>query len=278
MNLSDLRAGLKSNKYSLYFFLLYSFLLLFSTSCGLPVYEALDPPVAASLGTGVNAVAFTSQDDDLIDGYVVYYKIYYSGDSLIRTEEKRFDPTVYENDNSNELDSGDSLPKQLGFYQLGYLNKTTIFQPQISLKGGGHLVKIDFTNSSSQTSTADPSMSINNISVSSDPDFGVPAREINYSDAGFGTYLNDSGFKRFVRNYEFDNSANYIDADLKQMLTRYQSAFTDTHPTVIEIAFVVYSYGISNTTLEPLSSIPVYLGTVKQDTFQNNILNAPDYN
>jgi len=249
----------------------YVLLILLIGACGLPVYEALDPPSVEILGTGVNSVAFTSDDDDLIDGYVIYYKIYYADDTLIRTEEKLFDPTVYDNSDSSEMPSGDSLPEDLGFYKLGFKSQNNRIDPQLPVTGGGNSVLIDFTNSSPQTEIFDPVVYVDNTNMNSD--FGVPARGVVYSDAGssYPAYNNDDTFKRFVRNYEYDGS--YEDADIRQALTRGGSDIS-----TIDIAFVAYSYGMSNTTLEPLSSIPVYLGTIRQTSMLDNNSNTPDYN
>lgn len=263
---------MKSSNTSAISLVLNIFLTLIVTSCGLPLYEALDPPRAVSLGSGVNAVGFTSADDDLVDGYVVYYKIYHSGDELIlqREEEKQFDPSYYENDNLNELPSGDTLPLQLGFYKLGFVNDTASFNPQLPVNAGGRTVLIDFTDSRIQSSGSDPVIYVDGTNMNND--YGVPARGVKYSDAGSDLilYFNNKTFKRFVKNYEYTNSINYIDADIKQMLSRGGTGVSN-----IVIAFVVYSYGISNTTLEPLSSIPVHLGTVYQDNLLDNSENRP---
>ncbi|MDC7232322.1 MAG: hypothetical protein PQJ58_03760 [Spirochaetales bacterium] len=237
----------------------------------MPVYEALDPPEALTLSSSYNAVGFTTEGDSMIDGYVIYYKIYYSGDTLVRSEELLFDPTTYENDDLNELPSGSQLPKELGFYKLGFVRKTTQVDPQLPILGGGQNVILDFTSSLQQTSTIDPVILLDGTNMNDD--FGIPARGVVYSEAAsyYPNYASDNTYKRFVRNYEYQGS--YIDKDIKQAIDRSSSG---TSLSVIEIAFVAYSYGISDTTLEPLSSIPVYLGTVDQNTLQNNVGNEPD--
>ncbi|MBF9016083.1 MULTISPECIES: hypothetical protein [unclassified Oceanispirochaeta] len=260
---------MKSNNKYLTKFFFYAFLTLILSGCGLPVYEALDPPTVAFLSSGVNSVAFTSDDDELIDGYVIYYKVYYADDTLIRTEEKQFDPTTYENNDLDEIPSGKTLPEKLGFYKIGFRSRTNRTDPQIPVSVGGSTVIIDFTNSSPQIFGSDPTIYVDNTDMN--PDFGIPARSVVYSDAGsaFPNYVNDHTFKRFVRNYEYGSS--YKDADISQALSRGGSDIA-----TIDIAFVAYSYGISNTTLEPLSSIPVYLGTVRQTSMSDNNPNTPD--
>jgi hypothetical protein len=247
------------------FFYISLFMLL--SGCGLPTYEALDPPTSASTGSSYS-VAFTSDNDTEIFGYNIYYKIYVADDILIRTEEKLFDPTTYENNDLDELPSGDTLPKELGFFKMGFIDKTTTFDPQIELTGGGHSVVIDFTSSSPQTSGSDPVITVDTTDMNND--YGIPARGVTYSEAGssYPDYFNNKTYKRFVKNYEYDGS--FVDADIEDAIPS-----GDISVTSIEIAFVVFSYGVSDTTLEPLSSIPVHVGTIRQDTISDNNLNEP---
>ena len=109
----DLKTDLKyRNKYL--FLIILNSLFIF-TGCGLPVYEVLDPP--QKISSTLNQVGFDTPDDDLIDGYIIYYKIYYSGDTEIDEDEAHFSPSYYDS-SSAEMESGTDIPEELDFYPL----------------------------------------------------------------------------------------------------------------------------------------------------------------
>jgi len=243
-------------------------ILLSAASCGLPVYEVLDPPSAYV--QGFNTMGFTTSGSDSIDGYVIYYKIYNYGDSLITTERRKFDPSYYDNDDTKELPSGTELPKELHFFPMGYVgvnNQQSETFPHIKLSGGGIVVQFDFSGALDQKTGTDTVLTIGGPVSGS-----VPARGVAYSNTNFGQYSGQNDSKRFVKNYEFENnSGNLYDDDLDNMKKRYDL----DNVSSIEIAFCAISYGISNTNFQPLMSVPVYLGTVQMNNFDDNSQNQP---
>ena len=254
----------KTARRSSIFYLVIFILSLLSESCGLPVYEVLDSPDMYNPGS--YQVGFQTPSDSSIDGYIIYYKIYEYNHTSISTDKAKFNASYYENDENGDLDSGTSLPERLKFYKLGFTGQSSNDNyPHISLSGANHNVVIDFTSALNQES--DPVLRIDGT-VYSD----IPARGVLYSD--IKSYVSsENTFKRFVKNYEFENSGNELDADLKTMKSNNGGSLNGI--TSVEIAFVAISYGISAGTLEQMMSVPVYLGTVTQNNFSDNNSNTP---
>ncbi len=269
MNLLHLKEILilqKTTRGSSTFCLLIFISSLLTGSCGLPVYEVLDPPDMYNPGS--YQIGFQTPDDSSIDGYIIYYKIYEYNHTSISTDKAKFSASYYENDDS-ELDSGTSLPESLKFYKLGFTGQSNNENyPHIPLSGSNHNVIIDFTSALNQIS--DPVLSIDGT-VYSD----IPARGVLYSDIDSYT-TSENTFKRFINNYEFENPENEVDADLKTMRANNGGSLSGI--TSIEIAFVAISYGISAGTLEQMMSVPIYLGTVTQNNFTDNSSNTPVLN
>ena len=238
---------------------------LLTTSCGLPVYEVLDAPERYNPGS--YQVGFQTPDDSAIDGYIIYYKIYESNHSSISSDEAKFSASYYENSN-DELDFGTSLPESLNFFPLGFVGQSNNENfPHIPLSGSDHDVNFNFFDALNQISGSDPVLSIDGFEYN-----GIPARGVKYSEIESYTSSEDT-FKRFVKNYEFENSSNDVDADLVSMKSNNGGSLSGI--ISIEIAFVAISYGISAGTLEQMMSIPVYLGTVTQNNFSDNSSNTP---
>jgi hypothetical protein len=219
-------------------------------SCGLPVYKVLEPPVY--YGSSNYAVGFRTPDDPIIDGYVIYYKIYNTGENLIREDEKLFDPDYYQNTAGTELPFGESLPRDLNFYQLGILGNNVVSYPQIPWSESGDILQIDFTGALNQES--DPVFTMNGLVMTDS--IAVPARYTRYTS---GTL--SGTFKSFINNYSYSN-----DVDILDVKNRTGAILQN-----IEIAFVAISYGISSTTLQPMMSVPVHLGTILQQNMSDAI-------
>ncbi len=226
------------------------------SGCGLPLYEILDQPIPFYT-SGDSVVGFTTPDDDQIDGYVVYYKIYNYQESLARQEELLFDPDYYESSKGDELPEGDDLPQDLDFYKLGFTGRNSVIYPQIIWSGSGNIIQIDFTDALNQDTGFDPSILIDGTDYTST--YGIPARYVKYSSSSIPTAWNGT-FKRFVKNYRY-----YEDKDIIDVRSRNGGTVSSN----IEIAFVAISYGISDSNLEPVMSIPVYLGRVQQQSMSN---------
>ena len=236
--------------------------LITISSCGLPDYEVLEPPEYYNPSGDYN-VGFKTPNDESIDGYIIYYKIYYSGDDdLIDGDEGKFDESYYSND---DLPSGTTVPESLDFYELAYVDNTNNSYPHIPLNGSStHDVYFDFKDTLNQDS--DPVLYIDTINYNST--IGIPARGVTYHAVYSDS---DYSFKRFLKNYEYDP---YIDADLESMKDSYTGDLSLINS--IEIAFVAISYGISSTDFNTLMSIPIYLGTVNVNNFDDNSANARD--
>jgi len=251
MNFLDLRKGLKEfyNKNIFIFFLVMAPLII--TGCGLPLYEVLTPPVSFYT-SGDSLVGFTTPDDSMIDGYVIFYKIYNDQETLASQEEKMFNSDYYLSSTNLQMPSGDELPLKLHFYRLGFTGKNNVIYPQIPWSGSRDIIQIDFSDSKDQRVGTDPAILINGIDYSDF--FGIPARYVKYNSNDIPTIWNGT-FKRFVKNYRYDE-----DSDIKDASKRNNG----TVSLNIEIAFVAVSYGISVDNLQPLMSIPVYLGRIQQ--------------
>jgi len=249
-----------------------AFFFLLLLSCGIPTYEVLDPP--RKYNPGSNMVGFQTPNNDEIDGYIIYYKIYKYNDSTISTDEAKFNKSYYTN-SSSELPSGTTLPESLGFYKMGYIGKTNNEAfPHIPLRGSGHNVLLNFSSSInlSSTSVTDPVLEINGTDYTST--IGTPARGVIYSAISSYNTSNNT-FKRFIKNYEFLNSSSY-DVDLSSMRSSNGGSFSGI--TQIQIAFVAISYGISDANFEQLMSTPEYLGTITQNNFSDNSADSPELN
>ena len=234
--------------------------LFLISSCGLPNYEVLEAPTVYS-PPGSSTVGFETPGDDTIDGYIIYYKIYYYGDTQIDDDEDQFDESYYSND---DLPSGTSVPESLDFYNLGFVDDTSnTSYPHIPLTGSSHQVYFDFSQTLLRLD--DPELYIDSTSYNSA--IGIPARGVTYDDV---YNSGDNTFKRFLKNYEFDP---YLDADLVSMKS---SAGTLTDGMSVEIAFVAISYGISPDSFDQLMSVPVYLGTIELTSIYDNSANSRD--
>lgn len=203
-------------------------------------------------------VGFITPSDDLIDGYIIYYKIYIDGSSNIKSDEDQFDKS------DNEIQSGTSLLKKLNFFKLGFKGESSNDNfYTIPWNGSGNKIVFDFFYALNQSS--DPVLYIDGTDYSTI--LGVPARGVKYKDVYSGGDSTYDTFKRFIKNYEFDP---YLDEDLKLI----DSKLSTVSANKIEIAFVAISTGISASTLEQMMSIPVYLGTVEINDVRDNNSNT----
>ncbi len=263
-----MRTGLKFNRNDLTLFLAIS-ISLTCISCGLPDYALLEPPTIVSYTR--NSVAFRAADDsnNSINGYYIYYKIYDYNDSSISNEADQFDPAYYDNSSLSSLPNGSTLPVRLGFSKMGYVGSTSNSGYQVIHGSSSDIIEINFENSINQDSGTDPVIFLNGSDMNGT--YGIPARGIKYNEADFGGYTGNNTFKRFVKNYEYENTygKSYVDGDIEELIDGNPS------PTNIQIAFAVYSYSYDFSAFEELTSIPVYLGTVDQNNFSDNATDIP---
>ena len=109
------------------------FLPVLLIGCGLPNYASIDPPTVVSTGLETTVAFRTPADDQNINGYIVYYKIYTSdsdySDAGASDAEKFNDETSYSN---NEIPMGETVPKQRGFFRVGKLGQSVFSDYTIS--------------------------------------------------------------------------------------------------------------------------------------------------
>ena len=208
------------------------------SGCGLPSYSTLDAP--SEIDFADNKVGFNAAEE--VDGYIIYYKIYPYNDSEIDSDEDQFDSSYYDDDN---IPNGTTVPENLGFTKMAWADTSSLANPIIEYTGDDDVV-IDFSNSINQDSGTDPVLYINDVDMSSS--MGVPGRGVK-SDSNL--------YKHFVKDYDFD------DDDLSSSVQD-----TANEAKRIHIAFVAISYGLDPSSLESSMSIPVYLGTVNQQNFE----------
>lgn len=211
--------------------------ILFVSSCGLPSYSSLDAPSVISYGS-TNKVGFNPADD--VDGYIIYYKIYEYGSSSIDSDEDKFDPSNYDDDN---IPNGTTVPENQDFTEMRWANVNSSTTPLIEYDGDDSVV-FDFTSSINlgDSGVSDPVLYINDNDMSSS--MGIPGRGVKGSDGNY---------KRFVLDYEL------TDSDMDSSVNTNES---------IIIAFAAISYGLDPSSLDSSMSVPVYLGTVYQQNFK----------
>ena len=253
-------------------------------NCGLPDYAAIEAPTLVESPLENKILAFqTPTDTTNIIGYMLYYKIYSSfGDyeDTGKSDKNYFDPISYTN---GEIPSGETVPKQKGFFKMGQFNYYSLGKyliPQNAVGGGNINVYIDFSNLSD---TVIPGAYLNTKRS------GSPLVQLvrGIRDSRANTYLLE-----FYNNWEFydNDSDNYEDSDMLRNnntsgLLQYQPVYSSTdyenirkvaapltehseHPlsegSDLHIAIVVHSYGqdFESGKLQDLTSIPVYLGYV----------------
>ncbi len=243
-----------------------SSLMVLAVSCGLPENKNISEPGRVYYDSDQNKVGFISIADPLITGYEIYYKIYALDSPRISEDESKFDPAFYEN---NNMPSGNAVPRSLGFHKMGFVGESNPKSPLISLSSGGKNVTISFADAISQGEDRDPVLSIDSRVVNTT--MGIPARGVKYSGiTNINAYASNNTFKRFVLNYEFENPYNQKDGDIKK-------ALGEGAGENITIAFAVTSYGLDPSSLRPIVSLPIHIGTVYQNNFVDNDENAPNY-
>jgi len=264
--------------------------------CGLPQVVLLDKPkklerVHASDGTEQSlpstVVAFAFPDDDTnIIGYVIYYKVYYSGisdpDYINDNDKKHFDENSYIGPN-NEMQPGSIIPNKRGFLKLGEFGKSELGEYYIAHNGSQKAVYIDFDPGGSGASDSnlreEPIIGYD-YPVTKNNKIKVLARGfIDPTDVrgSTETYPGDK-LRSFVKDWEYDFGGDgYNDGDLRRGYSLLEKQpgltvevirscgvpyFKVRTPVQLRIGFVVHSYGRIKGSLQPVTSKPVYLGDV----------------
>lgn len=224
-------------------FSLLAFLLLVFTSCGLPTQIVLDKPVVTSTGYDYD-VSFETLSSPFVNGYVLYYKVYAQGADL---ELKNSDSKEIE---ENISLTGETLLNNLGFYPMyRYLEDEFVVRDLLEeYSSNGVNIVLDFADQSSFRILA------NSVIISDEKGELIPGR---VQDKPEGP---DQGKKSFTDNYLS------TDDDLEQLYARL-----DGEPlTIAEIGIAVYAIGFDPSINTPISSLPVFLGTVQYNSPETN--------
>lgn len=237
-----------------HFFFLITFLSVLLVSCGLPSYDIPEPPVPIKDTSQSRILYFKTPDDDSIQGYIFYYKIYSDLDtSLMISDRDDFEDNLEEDTNSLE---GNTLPQRLNFYPLGEkeINAANYPQPLFEVTSeSNRLITLDFTPVLNDTSS-DPIISLEGISEIYDVRRGIVDSRLS-SDQQDLLSFTDFDFPK-------DDSNSYYDQDLNDLCLRMSGEM----PDYINVGICVISFAFSN---DPSSgsfntySLPVFLGVVK---------------
>ena len=206
------------------------FLIIFSlflSSCGLPSYTVVDPPVVTSSDFITLSKSFLAPaDDQYVDGYEVYYKIYSTFDtSKITSDRDQFDVTG----SNYKYEFGDIKPKRLGFKRLIYGDTETSqnFYPP--------LISTDSSKDVNLQANEEFLISLNRIEIDS-VSIGIPLRIVKDEDGFYKPFLNNV--------IEGDSDANGVTDDVEY-----------------SVSFVAFSY-VSSIITTNQSSYPVFIGTI----------------
>ncbi len=268
--------------------LLFSIYILSLIACGIPDIRSLSKPVKVNtevLGLNSSVLAFrTPADTTDIQGYALYYKIYYGQSDFIAEKDESlwFDEGFYINDNS-EMQPGEVICNERGFIRVGELNADTSSYPAFLITSPplpSTIVYIDFDSIQHRLGMSDDSP---------DPIVGFvyPITTIQKTlvrgiiDPTAGT---DDSFRSFISDWDFDDGSpadNFHDADLRRRHNKPQSIAkpdetTDFYlsgephynieenqiPTQWIIGFVVFSYGFDPSNFQQLYSKPEFIGAV----------------
>ena len=272
--ISEKRCGL------LYLIIIFIFSSLL-IGCGLPETQALLKPTKETVAPPNSAIlAFrTPIDTTDIQGYTLYYKVYYSQSDFDAEEDasKWFDEGTYIN-SEDEMQPGPYIPNQRGYIRVGELGGDSISYPGflIGNPGDSVVVYIDFDSLQNpgifNAISPDPIVLLVNPTPPSPVVLNTLARGIiDPTDS-------NNSLRRFVDDwdYDVDDGDNYFDADLRR---KYPmpfsssvldiSAFLITGDPIVDsltpqilIGLVVHSYSLDVTNLQQIYSKPVYIGEV----------------
>ena len=271
---------------------------VFLAGCGLPDTISLEKPAyvdagPTGLGHASTVLAFrTPAVTTLIQGYTLYYKIYYSSTDFDDEEDESrwFDEGTYININ-DEMQPGPAIPNQRGYIRVGELGGDKSNYPGFLIADTmppSTIVYIDFDwelkRGVFDKDSPDPIVTL-------DP---APATPVDLYKLARGiidpTDSNDS-LRSFVNingdavpdlsDWDFDDGSpndNFFDADIRRKynlpLTSSVGVMTDflitgdpfagsgSAPLELRIGFVVHSYGLDSVDFQILYSKPVYIGSV----------------
>lgn len=259
-------------------------LLILLTGCGLPTTVSIDKPRKVSDDSLPGSVlAFrTPSDNSLIQGYALYYKVYYSETDFNDEEDdsRYFEESTYLNDNA-EMQPGPVIPRQRGYVRIGDADGNQTTYP-------GFLVSDPVSASSLIYLVFDPGQDRGDFfDDSSDPPVVSLSHPVllpvNTITRGIIDPTSaDNSLLSFVGDWDFDsgNSVDYYhDADLKrrynlpdsfsvEVITNSMAsgnAFFDDQPVSSDliIGIVAHSVGLDTSNLQVLYSKPEFIGSVR---------------
>jgi hypothetical protein len=279
---------ISGNRYSLLFIIISLIFSSFFIGCGLPDTQALLKPSRVTT-TSSSILAFrTPIDTTDIQGYTLYYKVYYSQSDFLDERDDTF--WFYEGtyiNSEDEMQPGPYIPNQRGYIRVGELGGDSFSYPGFLISNPGDSVDvyIDFDwkldRGFIDYESPDP------IVLTVNPTPPVPSVLKTLARGIIDpTDSSDKSFRRFVKNengikgdWDYDDGSpndNYNDADLRRKypmpltssvldITTFLTSgnpIIDNGTAQIVIGFVVHSYSLDVINLQPLYSKPEYIGAV----------------
>lgn len=257
--------------------LLFLFPLLCLVCCGLPVYEALEEPIADYLTSTPQLVSFQVPSDSSVRSIVVMYKIV--DESVIEPssiESDYFDPdsNLYTN---SEIPLGDTVPKQRGFFTPLTDSGTYESHNSVLISGDPRFFEFDLVDLGLspgdtvsifwENVTLPPELQVNGVALT-----GVGITR--YLELKNATLVVDSYYEApFIGDYRYElnpsaGDYNPIDSDLEKLKAYRTSNSLSGAPLNVKILFCAYSKGLSFPTFSVLTSRPVLLGCLETIPFQ----------
>ncbi len=257
----------------------YFLLLILISGCGLPDYQSIEPPSFSETGSEYSVAFLTPIDDQNIEGYIIYYKVYTGLSDYdlvgVADRQKFDDETQYSN---NEISAGSVVPNQQGFFRMGKASESTLDEPVISQNTvtTGTAIYIGYEDEKliAYIDEDQPQDSIIQELARGVLDFNVA----NPSFLSFNDWVFDSNNYTDIDLYRNKSTTGFLDYQPVRTEAIYNTATSISIPLTdisspneldknipILIGVVVHSTGIDPQTLKPLNSIPIHLGTIELD-------------
>ncbi len=195
---------------------LYLFLVIFLTSCGITEYYYLEPPLENTPATGADPLTnyfnFTIPNIDtggILQGYVVYYKLYNSSTAA------NSDISSIDSSNAQYSSKGMERVKSLGYQQMYF--SVVGFSDKISVGSGYEQIHIRLV--------ADGSNLVG-LYRDTSREYQVPTRgATGYS---FEIYENSTNYTQNFQNYDNDKNVTSDDFVDAWYVNAYAAAYGQT--------------------------------------------------
>ena len=201
----------------------------FFVGCGLPETQALLKPSRVEQARGSLLAFETPADTSEIQGYTLYYKVYYSQTDFV----DEVDDTYWFNEGTyinfeDEMQPGPYIPNQRGYIRMGELGGvSTDLYPGflISDPGDSVVVYIDFDwelkRGTFDDTSKDPIVTLNPLPV-------TPAVLLTLARGIYDPTDSNNSLRRFVNDWDYDDGSpndSYHDADLRR---KYNMPFSSS--------------------------------------------------